>query len=80
MFDKKITIEHIIAIKKKHKINLVDAVVMYCEECNIDIDDFSSDLKKETEFIELLKQDAMEANYLRESDGFFRRPSLKTFF
>lgn len=78
--DKISSIEHIMRIKERFKVTLVDAIVMYCEEANIDIEDFSDSIKKETEFIEKIKVEAIENRLLRKSDGWVKKASLKKFF
>jgi len=78
--DKKIVIDHIMGIKNKYRIGIIESIVMYCEESGIDIEDFSEEIKKEQEFINIIKLEAIEDRYLRKSDGWVQKSSLKSFF
>ena len=38
-------IETIIELKRKHKCSMLDAIVMYCENLDIDLDEFSDEIE-----------------------------------
>jgi hypothetical protein len=78
--DRKMAIEQICSIQNELNCGVIDAVIYYCDESDIDIDDFSAEMKKDKHFIELIKTDGMYRNLLRKSDGFVPRASLDNFF
>lgn len=78
--DRKIAIEQICSIQDRLNCGIIDAVIQFCEDSDLDIEDFSTEMKKDKHFVELLKTDGMYRNLLRKSDGFIPKPSLGDFF
>lgn len=74
------SIENILELKRKHTCTTLEAIIMYCEELNLDIDEFGEQIKKDKQFFEMIKIDAIENNQLRESDGWKKQASLSSFF
>lgn len=73
-------IETIIELKRKHKCSMLDAIVLYCENLDIDLDEFGEKIKRDKQFFEMLKKDAIDYNQLRKTDGWIRKATLEDFF
>lgn len=73
------TLEYIYALKSRFKCTLVDAVIMYCDQCNLEIDELAITLKKDENFVHALRIEAIEEHQLRGTDGFVKKPSLVDF-
>lgn len=78
--DRKVAIEQICSIQDRLECGIIDAIIYFCEESDIDVEDFSLEMKKDKHFVELVKTDGMSRNLLRKSDGFIPQPSLGDFF
>lgn len=77
---KKNTIEQLYNISNVHNCSIIDAIIIFCEKSNIDIEDFAQVLKKDSNFVEVIKKDGLENRLLRESDGWEIKTSLEDFF
>lgn len=73
------TLDFIYSIQKNKNCSLMDAVIEFSEESNVEIEELADALKKDKNFVESLRIEAIKANNLRKSDGFIRKPNLERF-
>lgn len=73
-------VNHIMTIKETNNIPLLEAIIEYCEQANVDYEDLNNIIKKDKTFIEMIKAEAIEANQLRKTDGWYKINSLNDYF
>lgn len=73
------TLDFIYSIQKNKNCSLMDAIIEFSEESNVEIEELADALKKDKNFVESLRIEAIKANNLRKSDGFIRKPNLERF-
>ena len=73
------TLDFIYSIQKNKNCSLMEAVIEFSEESNVEIEELADALKKDKNFVESLRIEAIKANNLRKSDGFVRKPNLERF-
>lgn len=73
------TLDFIYSIHKDKKCSLMDAVIEFSEESNFEIEELADALKKDKNFVENLRIEAIKSNNLRKTDGFICKPNLERF-
>jgi len=72
-------LEHIHSLKNRYKCSLVDAIIYYSEQTGLDIEDVAERLKKDENFVQSLREEAIKDRFLRETDGFKHERNLADF-
>lgn len=73
------TLDFIYSIQKEKKCSLMDAVIEFSNESNFEIEELADALKKDKNFVENLRTEAIKSNNLRRTDGFISKPNLERF-
>jgi hypothetical protein len=74
------TLDFVYSIQNSHKCSLMEAMLMFAESSNLEVEELAELLKKDKNFVESLRVESMKNNSLRQTDGFISKPTLEKFF